>query len=201
MKISVNAWNAYRDKLARINQKAADLMQQYVDQNGLSDWGRLIDYAYAIASRYGEAAASLACQMYDQTAAASGAIIPSAEPADTATKGEVASAIYGARKEYAQNPKVAQAVSRLVKRSASDTTLKNAIRDHAQFAWIPSGDGCAFCRMIASNGWRDASDKLLKGGHAEHIHANCKCEFAIRFRESDNVAGYDPDKYLKEYNA
>ena len=43
--------------------------------------------------------------------------------------------------------------------------------------------------------------KLLKGGHAEHIHANCDCEFAVRFDGSTSVAGYDPEKYLRQYRA
>ena len=34
---------------------------------------------------------------------------------------------------------------------------------------------------------------------AEHIHANCDCEFAIRFDHNTTVAGYDPEKYLKQY--
>ena len=39
---------------------------------------------------------------------------------------------------------------------------------------------------------------MLKGGHAEHIHANCDCEFAIRFDHSTTVA---PEKYLRQYRA
>ena len=42
---------------------------------------------------------------------------------------------------------------------------------------------------------------MLKGGHAQHVHANCDCEFAIRFDHRTTVAGYDPDKYLAQYNA
>ena len=55
--------------------------------------------------------------------------------------------------------------------------------------------------MLASNGWQKASAKLLKGGHASHIHANCDCEFAVRFDGSTSVAGYDPEKYLAQYRA
>ena len=54
---------------------------------------------------------------------------------------------------------------------------------------------------LASNGWQKASSKVLKGGHAEHIHATCDCEFAIRFDHNTTVAGYDPEKYLAKYNA
>ena len=64
---------------------------------------------------------------------------------------------------------------------------------------MPHGDTCPFCITLASNGWQKASQKLLKGGHAEHIHANCDCEFAVRFRSGTTVAGYDPDKYYRQY--
>ena len=99
-----------------------------------------------------------------------------------------------------QNPaNLPNGVSRLVKRAGADTTLKNAVRDGAEWAWVPHGDTCPFCITLASNGWQKASSKVLKGGHANHIHANCDCEFAIRFDHKTTVAGYDPEKYLKQY--
>ena len=93
-------------------------------------------------------------------------------------------------------------VSRLVKQAGADTTLKNAIRDGAEWAWVPHGDTCPFCITLASNGWQPASKKALKGDHAQHIHAHCDCEYAIRFDSSTTVAGYDPDKgyYLLLYH-
>ena len=50
-------------------------------------------------------------------------------------------------------------------------------------------------------GGQPASKKALKGDHAQHIHAHCDCEYAIRFDSSTTVAGYDPDKYLEQYYA
>lgn len=50
--------------------------------------------------------------------------------------------------------------------------------------------------MLASNGWQKASKNLLKKGHAQHIHANCDCEFAVRFSREFDVSGYDPEEYL-----
>lgn len=85
--------------------------------------------------------------------------------------------------------------------AGADTTLKNAIRDGAQFAWIPHGDTCPFCITLASRGWQYASKKALKYGHAEHIHPHCDCQYATRFSSNTNVAGYDPDKYLEMYNS
>ena len=77
--------------------------------------------------------------------------------------------------------------------------LKNAERDGAQFAWVPMGDTCAFCLTLASRGWQYMSKNAMKHGHAEHIHANCDCTYAIRFDESSTVAGYDSDRYLEMY--
>ena len=45
--------------------------------------------------------------------------------------------------------------------------LKNALRDGAEFAWVPNGDTCAFCMTLASRGWQRASKRAIKNGHAE----------------------------------
>jgi uncharacterized protein VirK/YbjX len=54
---------------------------------------------------------------------------------------------------------------------------------------------------LASRGWQTASKGAIKNGHAEHIHGNCDCAYAVRFNEKTNYAGYDPDKYLAMYNS
>ena len=53
------------------------------------DVDALIDYGYAVATKYGEASAAIAAEMYDATAALTGASVPAAVPAETATYGEV----------------------------------------------------------------------------------------------------------------
>lgn len=157
-----------------------------------------IDLGYALATKYGEAAGAVACEMYDAIAQSALATVPAAEPAETATYAEVAKAVNGTMKTDS-NEVIASAVSRLVKMAGVDTTMHNAIRDRAEWAWIPSGDTCAFCITLASRGWKKASKAQLKGNHAEHIHANCDCTYAIRFDSSLNVEGYDPDAYYDMY--
>lgn len=174
-------------------------MQEYVAAHGIEDGPALIAYAHALVTKYGEGSAELACQMYDAMAEASKASVPAAEPAATANYGEVARMVNATKRQNPAN--LPNGVRRLVKRAGADTTLHNAIRDGAEWAWVPHGDTCPFCIMLASNGWQKASAKLLKGGHAEHIHANCDCEFAVRFDRSTTVAGYDPEKYLRQYRA
>lgn len=199
MQITANAWNEYITRLSRLNQKAGQLMRQYVDTHGTESTDDLIAYAYGLVTKYGEGSAELACQMYDALAEAANAGVPAAEPAEPADYGEVARMVNATKNQNPAN--LPNGVSRLVKRAGADTTLKNAVRDGAEWAWVPHGDTCPFCITLASNGWQKASSKVLKGGHAEHIHANCDCEFAIRFDHNTTVAGYDPDKYLAQYNA
>ncbi len=185
-------------RLARLNQRAGQLMADYIAAHGTGDTDALIAYAHALVTKYGEGSAELACQMYDALAAAARAGVPAAEPAEPASYGEIARMVQATK---ASPPQMQRGVSRLVKRAGADTTLKNALRDGAEFAWIPQGDTCAFCLTLASRGWQKASQAAIKGGHAEHIHANCDCEYAIRFDGRSTVAGYDPDEYLRRYRA
>ena len=197
MQISAKTWNEYITRLSRLNQKAGQLMREYIDAHGTANADDLMAYAYGLVTKYGEGSAELACQMYEALAEAQGVYVPAAEPAATASYSEVARMVNATKDQNPAN--LPNGVSRLVKRAGADTTLKNAIRDGAEWAWVPHGDTCPFCITLASNGWQKASDKVLKGGHAEHIHAHCDCEFAVRFRSGTTVAGYDPDEYYRQY--
>jgi len=198
MEITEKTWVEYVTRLSHLNERAGTEMAAYIARNGTADTQALIEYAYALVQKYGEGSAELACQMYDAVAEASGAGVPPAEPAVPASYSETAQMVNGTK----QSPPLLQGgVSRLVKQAGADTTLKNAIRDGAEWAWVPHGDTCPFCITLAGNGWQPASKKALKGDHAQHIHAHCDCEYAIRFDSNTNVAGYDPDKYLKQYYA
>lgn len=197
MQITEKAWVEYITKMSQISQKAADLMQSWVQKNGLENDKALLDYAYALSQHYGQAIGALSCQMYEATAAAQGVIVPTAEVADFPDYGEVAKAVKGTKKQSPNN--IPGTLAKLVKQVGADTTLKNAERDGAQFAWVPHGDTCAFCITLASRGWQYKSKKAMRNGHAEHIHAHCDCEYAVRFDGKSTVAGYDPDKYLEEY--
>lgn len=193
MELSANDWRRYVNQLRKINETAARKMQEYIDAKGTDNGAELIAYAHALATKYGEASGALACEMYDSVAEASKAAVPPAQMAETATYGETAKAIYGTMLN--QNNTVPKTVGRLSKQAAADTTLQNALRDGAKFAWIPTGDTCAYCLMLASNGWQRVSKQTLKNGHAQHIHANCDCEYAISFDENPKVEGYNPDYY------
>lgn len=207
MTISEESWIKYIDDLRKVNDEAARLMLEFMDLHRDPDglWNSrevrqaIIQYAYGLSSKYGEAAAELACEMYDAVGALSDVIIPAAVPAEVPTYADIAKAVNGTLKQSSNLEMVASAVARQVKMVSVDTVMKNALRDGAEWAWIPHGDTCAFCITLASRGWQKASKKALKGGHAEHIHANCDCTYAVRFNSRTDVQGYDPDKYKRMY--
>lgn len=196
MRITEKTWIEYITRLAKINETAGQKMADYIARHGTQDTDALIAYAQALVQKYGEGSAELACQMYDAMAEASGADVPPAVPAEPADYNETAKMVNATKQSP---PQLQGGVSRLVKRAGADTTLKNAIRDGAEWAWVPYGDTCPFCITLASRGWQRASKKALKGDHAEHIHTHCNCEYAVRFDSRTTVAGYDPEKYLKQY--
>ena len=183
MTISAESWVKYINALSKVNEAATNELSKFINAgfsySNPEDMRRLIGYAYGISTKYGEAAAELACQMYDAIGLASGMLLEPAVPAEVATYGDVAKTIYGTAKQSQNTDELLGAMVRLVKRAGQDTTIKNALRDGAQFAWIPHGDTCAFCLALASRGWQDASKDAV----------NTKTQ----------VKGYDPDRYLKMY--
>ena len=203
MTIPEKTWLNYIDRLRKVNDAAETRMEEYLRTHALETYAQrqaLIDYAYAVATRYGEGAAELACEMYDALGLASEVILPAAEPAGTATIGEVAKTVNGTMKVSNDIEVIASSVARLVKMAGVDTTMENAIRDRTEWAWIPHGDTCAFCIALSSRGWQRASSEAMNGGHAEHIHANCDCTYAVRFKKDTKFGGYEPEEYREIYD-
>ena len=199
MQITEQVWAEYVRKLAQLDEEAGAKMAHYIDIFGTDNPdNHLVTYAQALIEKYGAGSAELACQMYDELARLSGVDVPPAVPAEPASYSETAKMVWATLHSPAL---LRRGVSRLVKQAGADTTLKNALRDGAEFAWVPHGDTCPFCITLASRGWQRASKKAIKNGHAEHIHANCDCTYAIRFDHSTTVAGYDPEAYLAQYRA
>lgn len=203
MVISKKIWKRYIDGLDKVSGKAQQLILDYLNTHPIEtedDRDALIDYAYAVSNKYGEAAAEFACQMYDAETAYEGVYAEPAEPAEPADFGEVAKAVNGTLKYVLYTSVVPTAVARLVKRTGQDTTLKNAVRDKAYFAWIPSGDTCSFCLSIAAEGWKRATAAALAGGHADHIHGNCNCAYATKHEKDTEYSSYDPKEYQELFD-
>ena len=210
MTISSKAWIKYVNEMKKLDDTASDKVAKFIgsfkDANGNSFSYRnpshmrdLVNYSYGISTKFGEGASALACEMYDAIGLESGLFLEAAEPASVATYQEVSKAMRGASAITENDEYISSQVGRLVKQAGADTILHNAKRDKAEFAWIPNGDTCAFCLTLASKGWQKSYAAAMQYGHAEHIHANCDCQYAVRFNSQTMVSGYDPDKYRKMY--
>lgn len=202
MKITQAEWNDYINKLSSLSEKASEEFKAWANRNGgwrEIDRQLLLEAGYSFATKYAEGSAALASAMYDAIADAEKKNVPSAELSADIEFKEMAKAINGALKHSDNDEFISSTVGRAVKQAGADTMLKNASRDGAEFAWIPSGDTCPFCLVLASRGWQKASKKTTNGNHAEHIHTHCNCQFAIRFNKNTNVEGYDPEAYQKIY--
>ena len=173
MRITTQAWETYIRRLAQLNEKAAQLMAEYLAAHGTADTEALTDYAAALVQKYGEGSAELACQMYDAMAALQNARVSPAEPAAPASRREVARMVLATRESP---PLMQRGVSRLVKRAGADTTLKNAQRDGAEFAWVlhftPQGElpgSPAYQRMYhAAVAARQRQIRLLEDAAQTH---------------------------------
>ena len=196
MTIKKSAWDRYSKRLSKINAEAAAKIQAWVDKNGLDDVDALTDYAYAVATKYGEAAGALSAELYDAIAELSQANVEPAEIAPTPSYNTVAKTINGVLKQSRNVALIASAVSRQVKRVGAQTTLQNAGRDKAEAAWIAIGDTCPYCLMIAAEGWQRVSPT----SQADHIHGNCDCTYTVRFSKDTQISGYDPGKYQRMFD-
>ena len=108
MQITAKTWNEYITRLSRLNQKAGQLMREYIGSHGTESTDDLIAYAYGLVTKYGEGSAELACQMYDALAEAANAGVPASEPAEPADYGEVARMVNATKN---QNPAASAAWS------------------------------------------------------------------------------------------
>ena len=198
MQISEKAWTWYIERLRKVNDQAAYRVRLYLTNKHFpqtsEEMDALIRYCYGISTKYGEACAEIACEMYDQIAALSKALVV---PAPTPEMAEVAKTVVGTL-ATGNEEIISSAIGRLVKKTGVNTTIYNAMRDGAKYAWVPHGETCSFCLMLASNGWMSGGAGL-RNGEAAHIHANCDCTYAVKFNNNTTIAGYDPEYYEELY--
>lgn len=212
-RVSKKAWERYTKMLEAQRNAAYDEAYKYVMRHIDMDRAELLwlirHDLVRTAMRYGSSTAALAASWFDQMALAEGADVVKAVAVNDAGPTHVRRMAIASR--YAL-PKleagdrdgfakaIASEIAADVKRQATNTIMLNAQKAGAEYAWIPGGDEtCAFCIALASNGWQPAARATAMGNHADHIHDNCMCEFAIRFDKSTDYSAYDADKYAEIY--
>lgn len=140
----------------------------------------LVDILPAIVDRYGEAAAALAADWYDQlrdTAGVAGRF--AAIQAATGTSGVGALAGWAVGPLFAASPDwsaartlVAGGLQRRIANAARTTVTRSSVADPQARGWqrVSRGGGCDFCTMLAARG---AVYEEATADFASHDHCDC----------------------------
>jgi hypothetical protein len=196
---------------------AALVERDLLDFIGALDFGRpevvqaaLFDYVPALISEYGDVAATVAADWFDELRAEEGvrgrfrAPLAPTVPVDQvnsrlgyATRasgplwvGDTATvtAFLGMMSnEYALQP-------------GRDTVMEAAHKDGAAWARVPEPGACKFCLMLASRGFVYSKSTV---GDSKKFHGKCRCNAMPVWDETRARVeyGYDPDALYDQYRA
>lgn len=169
----------------------------------------IIEYMQHLVDAYGDAAATLAADFYNEIAEKAGVEASDALLADRVSDRSIANSVrYGAKSIFGETVDAetfarscAASLERYVKQQANETMIKNAVRDGGagvKFARVPRGaETCAFCMMLAGRGFVYANSKTA--GEFKHFHDHCDCKVIAGFGDAA-VEGHDPKEYGKLYD-
>jgi len=171
----------------------------------------LLEFMPVLTAQYGDVAATLAAEYYDEMRAASGAagrfraLTTTGVPADAVA----AKVRYLAGHLWTPEPAailggLLTAADKYVKQPGRDTIAKNAKREGVSYARVPQGaKTCAFCLVLAS---RDAvyhskkSAGDLGRGVGDRFHGDCDCAVVRIAKPSDYPSDYLPDGHYEMYS-
>lgn len=168
----------------------------------------LLELVPVLVQEYGQAAAGLAAEWYEEQRVASGAVgvfrarLAPSVPAE-AVQAQVR---YQAGHLWTPTPEAAlsallTSVDKFVKQPSRDTMASNAKREGVRYARVPRGSKtCSFCLTLAS---RDAvyTSKKSAGGDGNDYHGDCNCVVTRIGSNEDYPADYLPENYYEMYQA
>lgn len=171
--------------------------------------GVLSDAVPALVREYGNLAAAVADDWYEEARIAAGApgtyraqLSDGADPAAVlgSTKTGLSGLFEGdGAKSLAF---LSAAMQRHISYSTRDTIRRNVATDPARprYARVPSGaKTCAWCEMLASRGFVYVTKKTA-GQDPSDFHDDCDCQIVADFdAENAHIDGYDPDAMYERY--
>lgn len=164
----------------------------------------LLEYLPALTDTYGEMAAAVAAEWFDEVYAAHGPRArfratpapPVASEAVEATVRYAAGGLFGANLNTAGL--LTTAVSRWALQPSRDTVSLNASKTNARWARVPTGaETCAFCLLVASRGFVYTSEQTAGKGNA--YHGDCDCLPVPDWSRHPALEGYDPDALYRDF--
>ena len=171
----------------------------------------LLEAVPALTDTYGEIGATAAAEWYEELRASS----PEARgrfrarPADLVPAEAVRETVRWSAGPLWEGDaattagRLTTAVDKYVRQPGRDTISRNAGRDRAKWARVPSGaETCAFCLMVASRGFVYRSEQTAsKDASGEKYHGDCRCMPVPDWSRDPVLEGYDPKSMYEVYNA
>lgn len=205
----------FRQANAGLSKLVRDLLEAFFRSLDLSRpedaRDALLEYVPVLVEQYGEVAATLAAEFYEELRGSSGAAGRfTALTAGSVPAGAVQAKVrFLATHLWTPTPDVmlgglVTAADKYVKQPGRDTIAKNAKREGIRFARVPTGDTtCAWCLMLASRdavyASRESAGDINDTGHGDGFHGFCDCEVVPIRKASDYPEGYLPDNYYDMY--
>lgn len=163
----------------------------------------LLEFVPRLVGQYGDLAAAMAADLYDDLRAASrvprrfNATMAKNVPDDIIRQ----RVRFGVQHLWTGNPEqslkfIDGAASKYILQPARDTIALSSRRDPAKPGWarVPEPDACDFCLMLASRGFEYGSEDSAGGEY----HDNCQC-VAVPSWGNEPIPGYDPDALYQDY--
>lgn len=205
-------------KFERANNGIADLLERdllafFASMNfGRPDLvqAALFEYIPGLVSEYGDMAASVAADWFEDLRDAEGVGGSFRAPLAPSVPTEQVNARLG----YATRPAgplwlgdspaltsfVGMMANEYALQPGRDTVMQSAHKDNAAYARVPEPGACKFCLMLASRGF--VYSKSTAGG-TKKFHGKCRCNVLPSWDETRAraVYGYDPDALYDLYRA
>lgn len=184
-------------------------LEAWLSQNPSAPVAEAREYAIRCvndaATAYGDAASTIAADLYDGLARQAGkSLRPAAIDASDVRPYVEEEAHWQSGKLAAGAPAgfvkgMSACATDQVARRANQTMRRNSARDKIRYARVPmGGETCTFCAMLASRGFAFRS-RAAAGGEGNHYHHNCRCKVVPETVGS--VEGYDPDEWAGIWHA
>lgn len=200
------------------NNGVADLVERdLLDFLGVLNFERpeavqraLFDFIPSLVSEYGDVAASVAADWYDELRAAEGVAgsfrAPLAPPVPLEqVNGRLGFATRASGPLWLGDSATLTAflgmmANEYALQPGRDTVMQAAHKDKAAYARVPEPGACKFCLMLASRGF--VYSKATAGG-TKKFHGKCRCNTLPVWDETRARVefGYDPDALYDLYRA
>lgn len=170
----------------------------------------LFDFLPALVSEYGDVAAAVAADWYDELRSVEGVPGSFRAPLAPLVPDEQVNARLGFATR-ASGPLflgdsatltafLGMMANEYALQPGRDTVMQAAHKDNAAWARVPEPGACKFCLMLASRGFVYSKSTV---GDARKFHGKCRCNAMPVWNETRARVeyGYDPDSLYDQYRA